>query len=114
MARGARGVLHPAQHHLPRLGRKSVKAQGTSWVARATRGYRQFDKEGFGMPTRAVGGLALIASLGAWLLTAGAAGAFQFKDEAGKFEARFPAQPTLDKREGQSATGPHVHHTWEV
>ncbi|HET9348253.1 MAG TPA: hypothetical protein VFO13_03850 [Arthrobacter sp.] len=66
------------------------------------------------MPARPVGGLALIASLGAWLLMAGAAAAFQFKDEAGKFEARFPAQPTLDKREGQSATGPHVHYTWEV
>jgi hypothetical protein len=49
-----------------------------------------------------------------WLLLAGAAGAFQFKDEAGKFAARFPAEPTLDKREGTSPTGPHVHYTWEV
>jgi hypothetical protein len=54
-----------------------------------------------------------IAACAAWLL-AGAAGAFHFKDEAGKFTAQFPAQPTLDKREGASASGPHVHYTWEV
>src|SRR5262249_23541099 len=40
--------------------------------------------------------------------------AFQFKDEAGKFAARFPAEPTLDTKEGASATGRHVHYTWEV
>jgi hypothetical protein len=56
----------------------------------------------------------LLASLGVWLLLAGPAVAFQFKDEAGKFAARFPAEPTLDKREGRSASGPHVHYTWEV
>jgi hypothetical protein len=66
------------------------------------------------MPTRRIASLALVAGFGAWLLAAGAAGAFDFKDEAGKFAARFPAQPTLDKREGQSATGPQVHYTWEV
>jgi hypothetical protein len=58
--------------------------------------------------------LGLVAGLAAWLLLAGAAAAFEFKDEAGKFSARFPAEPTLDKREGQSATGPQVHYTWEV
>lgn len=54
-----------------------------------------------------------VCAAAAWLLT-GAAGAFTFKDEAGKFAAEFPAQPSLDKREGMSATGPHVHYTWEV
>ncbi len=61
-----------------------------------------------------VSGLGLVAGLGAWLLLAGEAGAFQFKDEAGKFSAKFPAQPTLHKIEGQGSTGPQVHHTWEV
>lgn len=50
----------------------------------------------------------------ACLLLAGGAAAFQFKDEAGKFSARFPAEPTLDKQEGSSPSGPHVHFTWEV
>jgi len=48
------------------------------------------------------------------LLLAIAAGAFQFKDEAGRFSARFPAEPSLDRQEGSSALGPHVHTTWEV
>jgi hypothetical protein len=47
-------------------------------------------------------------------MLADAAGAFTFKDESGKFTAKFPSQPTLDKREGTSPTGPHVHYTWEV
>lgn len=42
------------------------------------------------------------------------ASAFEFKDEVGRFSARFPAEPTLDKQEGSSASGPHVHYTWEV
>jgi len=54
------------------------------------------------------------ASFAAWLLLASAAGAFQFKDEVGKFSARFPAKPSLDKQEGSSVHGPHVHYTWEV
>jgi hypothetical protein len=58
--------------------------------------------------------LGLLAGFAAWLLLAGGAAAYDFKDEAGKFSARFPAEPSLDKREGQSATGPHVHYTWEV
>jgi len=62
-------------------------------------------------PVRSFG---VAASLGAWLLLAGVAGAFPFKDEAGKFSAHFPAEPTLDKKEGRSASGPHVHYTWEV
>jgi hypothetical protein len=66
------------------------------------------------MRTWPVLGLGLLAALGACLLLAGSAGAFQFKDEEGKFSAQFPAEPALDKREGQSATGPHVHYTWEV
>ena len=48
------------------------------------------------------------------LLLAGTAGAFSFRDEVGRFAAEFPAEPTLDKHEGQSASGPHVHYTWEV
>ncbi len=59
-------------------------------------------------------GLGLVVGLGASLLLAGSAGAFQFKDEAGKFSAQFPAEPTLHKLEGQGATGPQMHHTWEV
>jgi hypothetical protein len=50
----------------------------------------------------------------AWLVLVGPAGAFSFKDEVGKFAAEFPAEPTLDKQEGASASGPHVHYTWEV
>lgn len=58
----------------------------------------------------------LAACIGmAWLLlTAAAADPFPFKDEAGRFSAEFPAEPTLDKREGSSANGPHMHYTWEV
>lgn len=48
------------------------------------------------------------------LLLAGPASAFDFRDEAGRFAATFPAEPTLDRQEGSSATGPHVHYTWEV
>ena len=46
----------------------------------------------------------------AWVLSAGGAAAFQFTDEVGKFSARFPAEPTLDKQAGGTA----VHYTWEV
>jgi hypothetical protein len=59
-------------------------------------------------------GLVTLAALGAWLLLAGDAVAFQFKDEAGKFSAKFPAEPRLHKREGKGVTGPQVHYTWEV
>jgi hypothetical protein len=48
------------------------------------------------------------------LLTGTAAGAFEFTDAQGKFRATFPAQPTLDRQEGTSISGPHVHFTWEV
>jgi hypothetical protein len=50
----------------------------------------------------------------AWLLLPGTVAAFSFRDEVGKFAAVFPAEPTLDKREGSSASGPHIHYTWEV
>lgn len=50
----------------------------------------------------------------ACVLLAGAAAAFQFTDEVGRFSVRFPAEPTLDKQEGSSHAGPHVHYTWEV
>src|SRR5262245_44967382 len=65
-----------------------------------------------GWPIRTLGAAVLAAA--ACLLLAGAAEAFQFKDEAGKFAARFPAEPTLDTKEGASAGGRHVHYTWEV
>jgi hypothetical protein len=62
-----------------------------------------------------LGSMARMAALaGACLLAPGLAAAFQFKDEAGRFSARFPAAPTLDKQEGASHSGPHVHYTWEV
>jgi hypothetical protein len=57
--------------------------------------------------------VAALLGLAAWLL-AGAASAFSFKDEAGKFVAEFPAEPTVDRQEGASPSGPHVHTTWEV
>jgi hypothetical protein len=67
------------------------------------------------MPGRATGACRRAAyAAGIWLLLAGAASAFDFKDEAGKFTATFPAEPTLDRQEGSSPTGPHVHYTWEV
>jgi hypothetical protein len=55
-----------------------------------------------------------MALVAAWLMLAAAAGAFQLKDEVGRFSARFPSEPTLDKVQGSSALGPHVHYTWEV
>jgi hypothetical protein len=67
------------------------------------------------MPGLATGACRRAAcAAGIWLLLAGAASAFDFKDEAGKFTATFPAEPTLDRQEGSSPTGPHVHYTWEV
>jgi hypothetical protein len=64
-------------------------------------------------PARSLGLAACIGSV--WLLLTGAAAdPFQFKDEVGKFAAHFPAEPTLDRREGASDSGPHVHYTWEV
>jgi hypothetical protein len=60
------------------------------------------------MRRRPVSGLGLVAGLGAWLLLAGSAAAFQFEDEAGKFSARFPAKPTSFKEKGEAAT----HYVW--
>jgi hypothetical protein len=51
---------------------------------------------------------------GTWVALAAPAAAFQFKDAAGKFTAEFPASPTLDRQEGNTYAGPHVHTTWEV
>ncbi len=48
------------------------------------------------------------------LALTGAAATFEFKNEAGKFIAQFPAEPRLDRQEGTSVSGPHVHYTWEV
>src|SRR5262245_11178028 len=56
----------------------------------------------------------MLSLTAACLMLAGAAGAFQFKDEEGKFSARFPAEPSLDRQDGSSVLGPHVHTTWEV
>jgi hypothetical protein len=61
-----------------------------------------------------VWGLGLAMGLCGLLLLGGEARAFELKDPAGKFSARFPAKPTLHKLEGQGATGPQVHHTWEI
>jgi hypothetical protein len=44
----------------------------------------------------------------------GAAAAYVFNDPQGKFTATFPAEPSLDRQEGTSVSGPHVHYTWEV
>jgi hypothetical protein len=54
------------------------------------------------------------AILAGCLLLAAAAGAFEFKDEVGRFRAIFPAEPTLGKDEGVSDSGPHVHYSWTV
>jgi hypothetical protein len=61
-------------------------------------------------------GLRLAAAIGAGWLMLGAAAAdpFQLRDEVGKFTASFPAEPTLEKAEGESESGPHVHYTWGV
>src|SRR5262245_60681653 len=68
------------------------------------------------MSRRLAPGIRLAACIAAaWLRVASAAAEqFAFKDEVGKFAAEFPAEPTLDKREGASDSGPHVHYTWEV
>lgn len=50
----------------------------------------------------------------ALILGASAAVAFEFSDKEGRFAVTFPTEPTLDKQEGRSASGPHVHTTWEV
>jgi hypothetical protein len=55
-----------------------------------------------------------VALAAACAMLAAAAGAFQLKDEVGRFSARFPAEPTLDKVQGTSDLGSHVHYTWEV
>jgi hypothetical protein len=71
-----------------------------------------------GVTSRMARGLCLTACIGAaclmLTLTGAAAEPFPFKDEVGKFSAQFPAEPSLDKREGASDSGPHVHYTWEV
>ena len=60
--------------------------------------------------------LRLAACIGAAWLILGVAAAepFKLKDEVGKFSAAFPDEPTLDKAEGASENGPHVHYTWGV
>ena len=55
-----------------------------------------------------------LAVVAGCLLLAAAAGAFEFKDEVGRFSAIFPAEPTLGKDEGISDSGPHVHYSWTV
>ena len=66
------------------------------------------------MPTGGMRTWSIVAGAAAWLLLCGTAGAFDFKDEDGKFSAQFPAEPTFDRQEGASPSGPHVHYTWEV
>ena len=63
-----------------------------------------------------VAALRLVGCVGAvWLLLgAAAADPFKLRDEVGKFAATFPAEPSLDKAEGRSDSGPHVHYTWGV
>jgi hypothetical protein len=56
----------------------------------------------------------LLAAIAVCALAAGASADFQFRDEVGRFTAVFPAEPTLDKHEGQSPAGPTVHYGWEV
>lgn len=58
----------------------------------------------------------LLAALciAAWGLGAGTAVAFEFSDKEGRFAVTFPAEPTRDTQEGRSASGPHIHTTWEV
>ena len=58
--------------------------------------------------------VAVVCAAAGYLLLADTACAFGFRDEVGKFAVEFPAEPTLDKQEGSSASGPHVHYTWEV
>jgi hypothetical protein len=58
--------------------------------------------------------LAAVLFVAALILGATAAVAFEFSDREGRFTVTFPAEPTLDKQEGRSASGPHVHVTWEV
>lgn len=55
---------------------------------------------------------AAVAVLAAVL--SGAAAAYVFNDPQGRFTATFPAEPSLDRQEGSSVSGPHVHYTWEV
>src|SRR5262249_59502606 len=88
--------------------RRDKLPSGPAVLARPVSGICE---EASAMRTWPVLSLGLLAALAACLLLAGSAGAYQFKDEEGKFSAQFPAQPVLDKREGQSATGPHVHYT---
>jgi hypothetical protein len=55
-----------------------------------------------------------VVAVATWLLSPAMAEAFDFKDDDGRFSAQFPAEPTLDRQEGASPAGPHVHYTWEV
>ena len=62
-----------------------------------------------------IGTARLLGVAAACLLAAvSAAASFQFRDEVGRFSAVFPAEPTLDKHEGDSPAGPTVHYGWEV
>ena len=63
------------------------------------------------MTLRSIAGIALAAALAVLAQTAIA---FEFKDEAGKFTAQFPASPTLDRQQGSTYAGSNVHTTWEV
>src|SRR6202008_373414 len=67
-----------------------------------------------GLGTMRILSARVLASLAGCLLLAAAAGAFEFKDEVGRFSAVFPAEPTLGKDEGISDSGPHVHYSWTV
>ena len=66
---------------------------------------------GFAGAISLASGLRVSACIGAvWLMLSGAAAdPFQLRDEVGKFAATFPAEPSLDKAEGE-----HVHYTWSV
>lgn len=66
--------------------------------------------------TGGVVGLRLAACVSAVCLTLSGAAAdpFQLRDEVGRFAATFPAEPALEKAEGASESGPHVHYTWGV
>jgi hypothetical protein len=55
----------------------------------------------------------LIAAI-VWVTWAGAAEAFVFADDAGKFVVSFPAEPKHSTANDRSNLGPHVLVTWAV
>jgi hypothetical protein len=114
MQRGRRGCT-PLGADAARLGGVASEgnAQMSRQVAQDLTGHWLRGLAGLGRAYRrlaaGMGATSLVMGL---MLSAAAAEPFKLRDEVGRFTASFPAEPSLDKSEGRSEAGPHVHYTW--